>query len=34
MGALYGDHCAHSIAFNRVRSIALDMKQPEALEVP
>ena len=34
MGALYGDHCAHSIAFNRgKRSIALDMKQPEAREV-
>ena len=34
MGALYGDHCAHSIAFNRgKRSIALDMKTPEALEI-
>ena len=34
MGTLYGDHCAHSIAFNRgKRSIALDMKQPEAREI-
>ncbi len=34
MGALYSDHCAHSIAFNRgKRSIALNMKQPEALEI-
>ena len=34
MGALYGDHCAHSIPFNRgKRSIALDMKQPEAVEI-
>ena len=28
MGALYSDHCAHSIAFNRgKRSIALDLKR-------
>ena len=34
MGDLYGDHCAHSIAFNRgKRSIALDMKQLEAQEI-
>ena len=34
MGALYNDHCAHSIAFNRgKRSIALDMKQQEAQEI-
>ncbi len=34
MGALYGDHCAHSIAFNRgKRSLALDLKQPEAQEI-
>ncbi|MDA0341995.1 MAG: CoA transferase [Proteobacteria bacterium] len=34
MGALYGDHCAHSIAFNRgKRSIVLDMKQSAALEI-
>ena len=30
-GRPHGDHCAYSIAFNRgKRSIALDMKQPEA----
>lgn len=34
MGTLYGDNCAHSIAFNRgKRSIAMDMKQPEAVEI-
>ncbi|NKC13861.1 MAG: hypothetical protein GKR94_17230 [Gammaproteobacteria bacterium] len=34
MGTVYGDHCAHSIAFNRgKRSIALDMKQPAAKEI-
>ena len=31
LGAVYGDQCAHSIAFNRgKRSLAMDMKQPEA----
>ena len=31
LGAVYGDQCAHSIAFNRgKRSLAMDMKQPDA----
>ncbi len=31
LGAMYGDQCAHFIAFNRgKRSLALDMKSPEA----
>ena len=31
LGAMYGDQCAHSIAFNRgKRSLAMDMKQPDA----
>jgi len=31
LGAMYGDQCAHSIAFNRgKRSLAMDMKNPDA----
>ncbi|PJK31073.1 CaiB/BaiF CoA transferase family protein [Minwuia thermotolerans] len=31
LGAVYGDQCAHSIAFNRgKRSLAMDMKNPDA----
>ena len=34
LGAMYGDQCAHSIAFNRgKRSLAMDMKSPEAQAV-
>ncbi len=34
LGAVYNDHCAHSIAFNRgKRSLAMDMKNPDALAV-
>ncbi|HKK30915.1 MAG TPA: CoA transferase, partial [Alphaproteobacteria bacterium] len=34
LGAMYGDQCAHSIAFNRgKRSLAMDMKQPDAQAV-
>jgi len=34
LGAMYGDQCAHSIAFNRgKRSLAMDMKQPDAKAV-
>jgi crotonobetainyl-CoA:carnitine CoA-transferase CaiB-like acyl-CoA transferase len=34
LGKMYGDQCAHSIAFNRgKRSLAMDMKQPEAQAV-
>lgn len=34
LGAMYGDQCAHSIAFNRgKRSLALDMKNPQAQAV-
>ncbi len=34
LGAIYNDHCAHSIAFNRgKRSLAMDMKNPDALAV-
>ena len=31
LGAMYGDQCAHSIAFNRgKRSLAMDMKNADA----
>jgi crotonobetainyl-CoA:carnitine CoA-transferase CaiB-like acyl-CoA transferase len=34
LGELFGDHCAHSVAFNRgKRSIALDLKAPAGMEV-
>ena len=34
LGKGYGDHCAHSIAFNRgKRSLAMDLKNPEALAI-
>jgi crotonobetainyl-CoA:carnitine CoA-transferase CaiB-like acyl-CoA transferase len=34
LGKLYGEHCAHSVAFNRgKRSIALDLKNAEGLAV-
>jgi crotonobetainyl-CoA:carnitine CoA-transferase CaiB-like acyl-CoA transferase len=34
LGAMYGDQCAHSIAFNRgKRSLAMDMKQADAKAV-
>jgi crotonobetainyl-CoA:carnitine CoA-transferase CaiB-like acyl-CoA transferase len=34
LGKTFGDHCAHSIAFNRgKRSIALDLKHKEALAI-
>ncbi|MGE0421526.1 MAG: CaiB/BaiF CoA transferase family protein [Reyranellaceae bacterium] len=34
LGEIQGDHCAHSIAFNRgKRSIAIDLKSPKGLEV-
>jgi crotonobetainyl-CoA:carnitine CoA-transferase CaiB-like acyl-CoA transferase len=34
LGELKGDHCAHSVAFNRgKRSIALDLKSRDGIEV-
>lgn len=34
LGELFGDHCAHSVAFNRAkRSIALDLKAPGGIEI-
>ena len=34
LGELKGDHCAHSVAFNRgKRSIALDLKSADGVEV-
>ena len=34
LGKIEGDHCAHSIAFNRgKRSLALDLKAPDAIAV-
>jgi crotonobetainyl-CoA:carnitine CoA-transferase CaiB-like acyl-CoA transferase len=33
LGELKGDHCAHSVAFNRGKPASLDLKPPDGIAV-